>query len=633
MADKPADAVGNYFDPGGQNDYDLWVQLQSQMAQEATQPKQQAPGSTTPTGGTGAAGEAVGQHRSFREIWDSVVDIGLDQVEAMERLGEVPRTWEDVIDRFGTVLGAITPGGGGPRPRFNPSVTRWPRMIYDTPHSPGNPEAIGAISFRLPDPQNPRNSTRINASSEEDLYDQVASNLQVPRETAEELVENLVVADPSSINYQTGAGRALTREQYDLLLDDPVEFYSQHGFSRPTKPSTYHNVRRALERQGLKIYKVHDQRGSTYIRFGPPGETYLDPRMIPTIRIPKDGHPATAHDPMEYGVLYDTGWKPAGNRTIDMNLAVDQWGRPYADIRVLEDALRERYHPGTTPRSRTKEERTAEERASEEAGRQLELPFDEPMRLGGPGTRPADSDPGVQNAMYVAKDAPGLTTEEKARLTEAQEAAESGESDIDIRRRTGWFRNESGNWRLEIDDSKSRLMFTPEKTDAETELPLSSVLEHEELYQKYPALKDVKIKFVKRSDTDDLGWVYTHAGDLSIYMNLSSQYMNTPSDIHSVLVHEIQHIIQRVSGELTVFNNIRDMIRNYEDRGVEREGMSVSDRLPYNKRDREELTPSIVQGFNRQEELKDLQKRHQNWSNKLLEAEQLEWPAEVRREK
>jgi len=79
---------------------------------------------------------------------------------------------------------------------------------------------------------------------------------------------------------------------------------------------------------------------------------------------------------------------------------------------------------------------------------------------------------------------PMAKTADHAALSRAQQMASTGASRGDIWRDTGWFQGVDGKWRFEIDDSGARL--TGERYGS-----FNDVLDHPELFEAYPALRDV----------------------------------------------------------------------------------------------------------------------------------------------
>lgn len=176
-------------------------------------------------------------------------------------------------------------------------------------------------------------------------------------------------------------------------------------------------------------------------------------------------------------------------------------------------------------------------------------------------------------------------------LERAQRMEEQGFDKRQIFRDTGWFQGADGKWRFEIDDSGmkwhkmgdaqfradhpeyvrfrdlERKFIEGTITDGEIaemaelkstwsdEAPrlrqmvvrgnakLRHVLEHDALFEQYPQLQDVKVRF---GDTDDAGgWWDKDRNEIV----LSDRYRHAdPGFLEQTLLHEIQHAIQDMEG-------------------------------------------------------------------------------------
>lgn len=175
---------------------------------------------------------------------------------------------------------------------------------------------------------------------------------------------------------------------------------------------------------------------------------------------------------------------------------------------------------------------------------------------------------------------------DKAALSTAKEMEKNGADAETIRQKTGWFRGADGKWRWEIDDSgmeyrrdgDAQLLNEPEyrrlqeltgkwaKSFEENGAPLSAseeaemdklqetysdrvwdekyllrdFLKHDELFKEYPYLNRVSLVF------DELG--YGEKGFFDRRSNtivLSDSLIGTAED---TLIHEIQHVIQKIEG-------------------------------------------------------------------------------------
>ena len=139
---------------------------------------------------------------------------------------------------------------------------------------------------------------------------------------------------------------------------------------------------------------------------------------------------------------------------------------------------------------------------------------------------------------------------------------------------TGWYVDpKDGQWRFEIDDSKSKLKdfknvfntkleptspaIDPKKSKnffneiGNVELSkedgkyrkLNEVFDHEDFYRRYPDLKDIDVIFYSDPKKRTL---LGSASDDEIFINLSA-YDNY-EDIKSTLLHELQHVVQHEEG-------------------------------------------------------------------------------------
>ena len=73
---------------------------------------------------------------------------------------------------------------------------------------------------------------------------------------------------------------------------------------------------------------------------------------------------------------------------------------------------------------------------------------------------------------------------------------------------------------------------------------LGDIIDHPELFKAYPAIKDIKVDLT----TGDFGGGYSRKDDLIIGRAPFIGREATNSNLHSLLAHEIQHVIQRAEG-------------------------------------------------------------------------------------
>lgn len=136
---------------------------------------------------------------------------------------------------------------------------------------------------------------------------------------------------------------------------------------------------------------------------------------------------------------------------------------------------------------------------------------------------------------------PESETADKHALTTAKKLIEDGIRPSEVRRKTGWFKGLDGKWRYEISDNDSSLNEAEyEKLKDNDEIYLSDLLEHDKLYAAYPAFRVTPVRIDNSRNGavfyPKSGWIETQKEGL------------TPKQFRSVLLHEIQHIIQTQEG-------------------------------------------------------------------------------------
>lgn len=166
-------------------------------------------------------------------------------------------------------------------------------------------------------------------------------------------------------------------------------------------------------------------------------------------------------------------------------------------------------------------------------------------------------------------------------LHEAERYEMQGVDAETIRQKTGWFRGADGKWRWEIDDSgaetdtkwnflrnpdakrynelfeKAYLYDTATAEDSnelqildknlkgvrKSPLYLDEIVKHDKLFEAYPALRDVKVRF--EANTGNVEGAY-HDGFNEIVLRAGLKL--EPERLKDTLIHEIQHAIQRTEG-------------------------------------------------------------------------------------
>jgi hypothetical protein len=169
----------------------------------------------------------------------------------------------------------------------------------------------------------------------------------------------------------------------------------------------------------------------------------------------------------------------------------------------------------------------------------------------------------------------------KESLSTAKEMEKGGTDAETIRQKTGWFRGADGKWRWEIDDSgtetdtkwnflrnpdakrynelfeKAYLYDTATAEDLnelqildknlkgvrKSPLYLDEIVRHDKLFEAYPALRDVKVRFEANTGNKEGSY---HPGENEFVLRTGLKL--EPEKLKNTIIHEIQHAIQEQEG-------------------------------------------------------------------------------------
>lgn len=131
----------------------------------------------------------------------------------------------------------------------------------------------------------------------------------------------------------------------------------------------------------------------------------------------------------------------------------------------------------------------------------------------------------------------GASPSEREKLKAARELYNKGFTDKEIRNKTGWRLGPEGKWRTEISDSAAKVT---KKGDVSFEGTVGDVLDHPDLYKRYPFIKDIKIKLEQGEDVYPSGQFQPEWRGSPAQMTVSGPE-NTS---RNTLLHEIMHAIQ-----------------------------------------------------------------------------------------
>lgn len=132
----------------------------------------------------------------------------------------------------------------------------------------------------------------------------------------------------------------------------------------------------------------------------------------------------------------------------------------------------------------------------------------------------------------------------------AATAKKQGFSDDEIFKATGFFKGADGQWRFEIDDSVAKFnkdwASNPTPTQKQTGMKivkLPEVIDHPELFEAYPKLKDYQVIY----DNNFKGIAEFSGEAIRVGKQPFTEGIPAYQD-KSIIMHEVQHAIQNIEG-------------------------------------------------------------------------------------
>ena len=163
-----------------------------------------------------------------------------------------------------------------------------------------------------------------------------------------------------------------------------------------------------------------------------------------------------------------------------------------------------------------------------------------------PHSNHALSIPNIQELLGIVKN--GNTLNQMAgehaktatldKLKQAKAMVEDSRTPEDIYKATGWFKGQDGKWRFEIPDNLEAI--TLDKLLNDKRAKLGEIYDNPQLFEAYPDLKDVPVR-IEEIEKGFNGFAYADA------ITISASLKND-NEAKSILVHEIQHLIQKREG-------------------------------------------------------------------------------------
>ena len=187
-----------------------------------------------------------------------------------------------------------------------------------------------------------------------------------------------------------------------------------------------------------------------------------------------------------------------------------------------------------------------------------------------------DGENGEKQHLFVGEKA---KTADKLKLSTAEQMEKDGADSETIRKETGWHKGYDGKWRFEIDDSMIKINKTgalsensdtrrylelfkkayiecvatanemnelaqlDEKLSSKNAVPntLGELLQHNELFEAYPQLKDIAVIL------DDIKDVAKGVFNERLGLIILNKDL-TGKQLKDTLLHEIQHVVQNIEG-------------------------------------------------------------------------------------
>lgn len=135
------------------------------------------------------------------------------------------------------------------------------------------------------------------------------------------------------------------------------------------------------------------------------------------------------------------------------------------------------------------------------------------------------------------------TMDENYRL--AKKMFDRGETADDIIAKTGFFFDENGLAKVEIDDSQSKLLLQPGEIDLKKTYTMKDVFSHPTFYNYYPQYENMNVKFY-RGKKEDKGYFDPNTNTIHVNKNSTGFIDGDEDQVIATILHETQHAIQKL---------------------------------------------------------------------------------------
>lgn len=127
----------------------------------------------------------------------------------------------------------------------------------------------------------------------------------------------------------------------------------------------------------------------------------------------------------------------------------------------------------------------------------------------------------------------------------AKKMFDRGETADDIIAKTGFFFDENGLAKVEIDDSQSKLLLQPGEIDPKKTYTMKDVFSHPTFYNYYPQYENMNVKFY-RGKEEDKGYFDPNTNTIHVNKNSTGFIDGDEDQVIATILHETQHAIQKL---------------------------------------------------------------------------------------
>jgi len=145
---------------------------------------------------------------------------------------------------------------------------------------------------------------------------------------------------------------------------------------------------------------------------------------------------------------------------------------------------------------------------------------------------------------FLSQSTPEMSQKYTDNLNLAQNMFQRGEPSEDILARTGFWFDENGKIKYEIDDSEMELMIPFRDLKPNMTMSLGDLVKHDNFFEYYPGLVDTPINFYSGKATE-VGGFNLKTGEIDLNTNSASLVDRDPIGSVGDLLHEVQHAVQK----------------------------------------------------------------------------------------